>query len=507
MNNMKKFWMLIFLLAMANAQLMAQPSFISDSLDTYVKREMQRWQVPGLAVAIVKDGKIILEKGYGVCDVKTQEPVNEHTLFMVASNSKAFTGTALANLAFQKRLSLNDPIVKLLPYFKMKDDYLTTNITIEDMLSHRIGFETFQSDFLNWDCIKSRKDLISNMRNSDPIYDFRTKYGYCNVCFLSAGEVIPAVTDTTWDDYLMHHFFKPLEMNRTSSTNAELIKSENKAQPYTIVDHQLYLLKYANIDNIGPAASLNSSVHDLSHWLMMQLDYGKFNGKEIFPKEVIADTWKSRTIVQDRNGKDGRNFMTYGLGWFMYDLHGKRIITHDGGANGFVTTTCFVPSEKLGVIVLTNSDANSLYSTLRNQIVNAYLETPYENYSENAYKRYTENITKHAEEIKALKDESAAIKKWEIQASDFVGAYHNEVYGSMTIKQTGKKLIAYFENHPSLSAELTPLKDQKLLAIYNDPTYGVQVFDILLDAQKKVESLTVRVNDFIEFLPYSFKKK
>ena len=189
----------------------AQNPFIKDSLDVYVMREMKCWKIPGMALAVVKDGKIVVMKGYGVRENGKDAKVDENTLFQIASNSKAFTGTALSLLSFQKRLSLDDKVNKWIKDYKLNDELTSREVSIRDLLCHRIGFETFQSDFLNWGSNLSRKELIYNMRKVKPVYGFRNKWGYCNAAFLTAGEVIPAVTDTTWDDFLKYHFFQPLK--------------------------------------------------------------------------------------------------------------------------------------------------------------------------------------------------------------------------------------------------------------------------------------------------------
>ncbi|HWY12631.1 MAG TPA: serine hydrolase domain-containing protein, partial [Bacteroidia bacterium] len=252
---MKNFIKTIILLLIANICL-AQSNFIKDSLDIYINREMKRWNLPGLAIAIVKDGKVIVMKGYGVADVKKKTPVTENTVFQIASCSKAFTGTSLALLEYYGKLNLDDKVKKYLPYFKMSEDWRTEQITIRDVLSHRIGFGTFQSDFLNWNCNKSRKDLIANMLNVVPKYGLREHYGYCNLGFLTAGEIIPVVCDTTWDDYVKYHYFIPLEMKGTSSLYKDFMANANASKAYTMVDDVITELVPANVDKLGPAGSI-----------------------------------------------------------------------------------------------------------------------------------------------------------------------------------------------------------------------------------------------------------
>jgi CubicO group peptidase (beta-lactamase class C family) len=179
----------------------AQPAFVKDSLDGFIEREMQRWQIPGLAIAIVKDGKVVMAKGYGVKAFDKTEKVNEFTLFQIASNSKAFTGTAIAQLHEEKKLHLDSLASKYLPYFKLYDSHSTALCTVKDLLTHRIGHGTFQGDFLNWGSTLSRKEIVVKMRDTKPKYPFRYTYGYCNAGYIAAGEIILATEGITWDGF------------------------------------------------------------------------------------------------------------------------------------------------------------------------------------------------------------------------------------------------------------------------------------------------------------------
>lgn len=496
-----------FTIALA-VRIIAQPSFITDSLDKYMDREMQRWNVPGMAVAVIKDGKVVVMKGYGIKDAFAKDSqdnrVNEYTLFQIASNSKAFTGTSIAILDYQKRLSLEDKVTKWMPDFKLYSPEATNLATIRDMLSHRIGFKTFQSDFLNWGCKLSRKELITNMRNVKPEHDFRTTYGYCNAGFLTAGEIIPLVTDTSWDDYLKHHFFVPLKMDRTSTTWNSFTSDKNACKPHTVFEGKYVALKPTNIDNFGPAASINSCINDLAHWLQMQLDSGRYEGKNVVPFQALAETRKSNMIVRDFNGP-GSNFQTYGLGWFMYDFQGHRVIRHDGGADGFVTTTCFVPSKNLGIVVLSNTDANSLYAALRNQILDAYFEQEYSNVSLKYYNATKPGVEQEEKEIRELREAAAKKPKSKYDLKDYTGTFTNEVYGQINIVMENNLPVIQFTNHTGLTGKLEPLGGNDFLCTYSIPTYGVKKLSFI-EKGTKIAGITVKVNDFIDYLEYTFTK-
>lgn len=484
-----------------------KPDFIKDSLEIYVEREMQRWRIPGVALSIVKDGKVIFIKGFGVRDIVTKAPVDENTLFQIASNTKAYTGTALAMLQTQKKLKLDDKVKQYVPYFELSDKYASEQATVRDILCHRLGFQTFQGDFLHWDCNMTTKDLIANLKNLQPTYPFRYRYGYTNMGFVTAGEVIKAVTDTTWQDYFKYHYFQPLKMLRSSTNYQSFITDKNASKAYTFFGDKLTELKPANIDNIGACASINSCVKDISNWIIMLLDSGKFEGKEVVPFSAIKETRRSQMIVSEPSNPNypTKNFNTYGLGWELEDYSGAKIVSHNGGANGFVTNTTLVPSKKFGFTILTNNDANWFFVSLQQQLLDYLMNISYENRSENDYAAFTTRNKQDSDELSKLRNIAAQKNKPDLPIESFTGKYSNGFYGSAEIKLEGDKLIMSFEHHPNLTATLTPLSGFNFLAAYNDVTYGEHEF-IFTQEGGKVKSVKVKVNDFIDYMPYDFVK-
>ena len=374
----------IFILTLLIFQLLslqAQPSFITDSLDSYIKEGLKDWNIPGLAIIIVHDGNIIIQRGYGVKNILTKEPVDENTLFIIASNTKLFTGTAIAQLDYYKKLSLDDKITKYFPEFKLYDNITTKLVSIRDMLSHRIGTKTFQGDFTFWNSALSRNEIMKRMRLLKPSNEFRSSYGYCNSCFLTAGEIIPKVTGKKWEVYIQDSLVNPLGMNRTLTLTSKFESQDNIALPYSnTFTGVLTQLPFDKIDNLAPATSMVSCVKDLSNWLLMQLDSGRLRNKQILPWQVVA---KTRDIVNPISSRKrgASHFAGYGLGVFMSDYYGKQIFNHTGGADGFVTNTCFVPELNLGISILTNNDNQNFFELLRLQILDAYLDVPFTNKS------------------------------------------------------------------------------------------------------------------------------
>jgi len=485
----------------------AQPSFIKDSLDSYIQQGIKDWQIPGLAVVIVKDGKIVLMKGYGVKDINQTEPVDENTLFMIASNTKLFTGTALAQLDYNKKLSLDDNITKHIDGYKLYDSTTTQLVTIRDMLSHRIGTKTFQGDFTFFDGNLSRREIMFGMRYLKPTGRFRQDYGYCNSCYLTVGQIIPVVSGKPWEVYVYDSIIAPLGMSNTHVLSAGLGQMINTAKAYTTsFTGKLNQVPYDTWDNLAPAASIVSNVNDLSHWLMMQLDSGKYNGKRIIPWPVLQKTRDVNIVLSSRkSGLYPIHFRGYGLGVTAADYNGKQIYWHTGGASGMVSNVCFVPEENLGIAILTNNDNQHFYELLRYQILDAYLGVQYVNRSQQQLTAFNYGETVSLKKIANLK---ARIKNNEapLALTAYEGDYTNELYGKITVTAKANQLNIKFKSHNNLTATLDYLDKDEWLLQYNNILYGI--FPVKFKTENnKVVSIDIKANDFIEYDAYTFLKK
>jgi CubicO group peptidase (beta-lactamase class C family) len=483
------------------------PAFIRDSLDTYVERAIRQWQIPGVAVGVVKDGKAVLMKGYGVREAGGSDSVDENTLFMIGSNTKAFTGTALAMLQEEKKLSLDDRVQQWLPDFKLYDPWVAKEANLRDLLCHRLGFETFQGDFMYFDSDLSKEQVREKFGKVKPLYSFRSRWGYTNAAFLVAGEVVHKASGKTWAEYLEEKIFRPLGMNRTLALSKEIGNATNRASAHTVAAGTLKKIPYGNIDNIAPAGSISSSISDMSHWVMAQLDNGKYEGKNVIPAAAIAATWFPHSILGNGGHRFNRaHFALYGLGWMLNEYAGRKLVSHTGGVNGFVTSVTLVPEEKLGIIVFTNTDANSFYEALKWEILDAYLQLPYRNYDGLFYGLQQAEQKAEDEWLAKKKDTIATKPSPALPLASFTGDYEHEVYGKMNIKNEGGQLVATFEHHKGRRAVLEALGGNRFLATFNDHLYGTKVWPFTIE-NGKVKSVTVTVADFVEFTPYEFYKK
>ncbi|MBL0744400.1 serine hydrolase [Chryseolinea lacunae] len=497
----------LLLLAIAGRGIGQTPSFITDSLDAYIQKGIVDWNIPGLAIVVVKDGKIVTMKGYGVRDLSTKAPVDANTLFMIASNTKLFTGTVLAQLENEKRLSLNDKISKYFPEFTLYDANASDLVTIRDMLSHRLGTKTFQGDFTFWNSTLSRAEIMNKMRLLKPVGLFRQDYGYCNSCFMAAGEVVSKVTGQSWEQYVQQTLLSPLQMTRSTAVGAGMENKENVARPYTTsYTGVLNRVPYDQWDNLGPAASIISSVNDLSHWLFFQLDSGRYHGNRLMPFSVLQRTRDINIVTSSRRSSQlPINFRGYGLGLVVADYNGRQAYWHTGGAAGMVSNVCFIPQENLGIAILTNNDNQSFFELLRYQILDAYLGMKYINRSRQSLPAFRKEMKTQLAEIARWKT-SVKGNKPAVALPAYAGTYTNELYGQLTIVQQQNHLAFRFNTHKDLTGTLEYMDNDEWLMKYDNIEYGLFAIRFKI-AGEKVISVETKANDFVEYDSYTFVKQ
>ncbi|HTH83053.1 MAG TPA: serine hydrolase [Mucilaginibacter sp.] len=498
---------LILTVLFTYAQADRSDSFIRDSLDVYVNRALTNWRIPGAAVCIVKDGKVVVMKGYGTKELGLPDKVDENTLFMIGSNTKAFTATALAMLQDEKKLSLDDHVSKYIPNFTLDNKAAGEQVIIRDLLCHRLGFKTFQGDFTFYNSNLTRQQIIDKLEHMKATYPFRTKWGYTNSAFLTAGEIIPKVTGKSWEDYLKQYIFAPLGMGNTLASTEEMPRSLNKTAPHTIVDERLVTIPYAQLNGLAPAASICSSVNDMSKWVMALLNNGKVGTRQVIPFAAIQATRQAQDIVGGIRHLNGEtNYELYGLGWFLQDYSGHRLVMHDGGVNGYVSSVTLVPQDHLGIVILTNTDQNEFYEALRWEIMDAYFKQPYRNYSDVYLNNYKTQVADEQKINKKLRDSVAMNLQPAMPIQNYTGKYVNDLYGTLTITPgEGNDLEVRFEHHPKMYLHLQPIGGNRFYGVFSDPEYGKTVLPFTFQ-NGKISSVRIKVADFIESDPYEFKK-
>lgn len=424
-------------------------------IDQYANKVLQDWGGPGFAIGIVKDDKVIFAKGYGVRELGKPEKVDENTLFAIASNSKAFTTASLAILIDEGKLKWDDKVTKYVPDFQMYDPYVTREITIRDLVSHRSGLGTFSGDLLWYQTNYSADEIIRRIRFLKPGSSFRSQYGYQNLMFMVAGKVIENISGKTWSQFVKERILTPLEMTRTTTSVKDL--KDNFAAPHNESSGKLAPIVYDNVDNAAAAAALNSSVKEMANWLRLQLGRGNFQGKQIFSKERSGEMWSQNTIngVNPNPPKNAPNqlFAGYGLGWGLSDYHRKKMIGHSGGLDGMLSYTALIPEENFGVVVLTNSESPA-FVVLRNKILDVFLNAEKRDWNAEALERIKQNKINDAEEDKKLVASRVQNTKPSLALKDYVGTYSSELYGDATIAEENGQLVLRLVPAPNFVADL-----------------------------------------------------
>ena len=499
--------LLLFIPLLAVAQNTATvPSFVKDSLDNYVNKALLQWNIPGVSVCVVKDGKVVVMKGFGVKESGGNDKVDENTLFMIGSNTKAFTATILATLEVEKKLSLDDKATKWLPQFKMKDEWVTKEVIVRDLLCHRLGMNTFQGDFMFFDTDLSTDEVFKKFARLTPLHSFRSTWGYTNAAFLAGGLIAGNAANTTWQDLVRTRIFQPLGMTNSLALSKEIITATNKASAHTKDGDHIIKIPYGQLDNIAPAGSISSSANDMSKWVTMLLDNGKFEGKQIIPASAIQQTRIPNSILGDgRVIFNTGHFNLYGLGWFLQEYGGKKIVSHTGGVNGFVTSVTLIPEEKLGIVVLTNTDANDFYEALKWEIMDSYLGFSYRNYSQLYFNFVSQQNKTELDNINKKRDTVAMHLPGTLALKKFVGEYENDPYGTLKIEEEGDHLRVKFQHH-IMTGKLEALSGNRFLCTYSNPLWGVVTIPFTIE-NNEVKSVTIKVADFVDYMPYEFKKK
>ncbi len=424
-------------------------------LDKYYQKTLTEWHIPGMAIAITTGDSIIFSKGYGYANLNKKTKVDGNTLFAIASNSKAFTASSIANLVEEKKLNWRDKVIDYLPYYKLYNDYTTQNSTIEDLLSHRNGLETFSGDLLWYGTTLSAEEIIKGQQYLKPNSDFRTRFGYSNIGFLTAGKILEKVTDTSWSDYVSTHFLKPLKMDRTLTSTSQLKNAKNVATPYFYENGKHYELKWVNWDNIAPAGALISSVNDYSKWLQLNLNEGTISNKIFFSTRSFNKLTSPHINLNVGDNTEKVHFRSYGLGWSTQDYQGYKIVGHGGGYDGMISKSTFVPEKNIGIIILTNS-LSWAPGAVMNKTLDVLLanKTDGKDWSSNYLKYKVKQDSIATEKIAKNESLRGTLNSKTLNNKEFIGTYKDKIYGTTTVYIEKGKLHFKMDNTPIYKAEL-----------------------------------------------------
>jgi CubicO group peptidase (beta-lactamase class C family) len=455
-------------------------------VDQVVERARKEFDVPGIAVAIVKDGKVVLSKGYGVRKQGEAAPVTAQSLFRIASNTKAFTSAALAMLVDERKIRWDDPVIQHMPGFQMYDAYVTREMTIRDLLTHRSGLGLGAGDLMFFPPGDlGRDEIIKRLRFIKPATSFRSAYAYDNLLYIAAGQLIPAVTGKSWDDFVGERIFTPLGMTNTFTDVKALLQGKDVATPHNALSGKLEALAQEDMDTSAPAGAIITCVDDLSKWMIAQLNSG-MNGKtRLYSAAQSREMWSAQTILPiGEPAKDAPaafaatqpNFHAYGLGWDLRDYRGKRVVGHTGSLAGYVSRTALIPELKLGIVVLTNQEVTAAHTAIANTVLDHYLGVPDADWV-GAYSASLKKQRAQGEEaVKKAMGQRKRDTSPALPLASYAGRYRDAWYGDMRIEEHGGKLSIYFTHTPDLAGELEHWQHDTFVARWTKRTLDADAY-------------------------------
>jgi CubicO group peptidase (beta-lactamase class C family) len=412
-----------------------------------VGKAVQEWRVPGLAVAVVHDGKVVVSKGYGVRETGKPVPVDPHTLFAIGSTTKAMTAALIGMLVDEKKLAWDDPVVKHLPWFQLSDPYLTREITVRDLLTHRAGLGN--ADYLWYGQETDPRDILRRVRLITPAYSLRSSFIYQNVMYAAAGAVIEAVSGQPWEQMIKARIFDPLGMNETIATAATLARQPNVAMPHDIIGGQVRVIENASVTGVAPAGSVWSSVNDMAKWSMLLLNQGKVGDRVLLKPETVEELFKPQTMVTDEAFYPTARltkpkWKTYGLGWFQQDYRGRAVDFHTGSIDGMVAIHGLLRDARVGVYVLANRDHAELRHAIMLNVFDRFIGGAARDWSADLQTLYGD-LQKQADAVRK-KAEATRVTGTSptLPLARYVGTYADPLYGDVVISMDGTHLRARY---------------------------------------------------------------
>ena len=475
----------------AQATRSSLPPMLQD-FDTYADSTRNTFNVPGIAVAIVKDGKVVFEQGYGLREIGHADKVDAHTLFAIASNTKAFTAAALQMLAEQGKLDMDGRVIDYLPWFRMSDPYVTHDMRVRDLLAHRSGLSLGAGDLLYWPPTSyTTKEVVERLGDVPLTNGFRSHYAYDNILFAVATLVIEKVSGQSYADYIRDHIFKPVGMDESLIDMTYLKPGMDYAMGHALSD-------FKDLKPVPPMAWLNdpgaggiyASVHDLAKWMNVQLAGGelptanaKGNDRRLFSQDSQNQMWTMLTPIPV--GKPPipelqplmPSFYGYGEGWFLSDYHGQKLVWHTGGWPGMVSRVTLVPELKLGVVVLTNQESGAAFNAITYRVLDAYLNPGTKTDWVAVYDKAVKHSHSDADESWS-KHEAArnANSKPSLPLTSYAGTYRDAWYGDIVITHDNGKLRLRFSKTKQLIGTMEPWQNDTFIVRWDDRALNADAF-------------------------------
>ncbi len=466
---------LVRIAAAAALSAIVAPLFAEDYLDTVVERARKEFQVPGIAVAVVKDGKVVALRGYGVRHLGKPAPVTPHTIFGIASNTKLFTSAALAMLVDEGKLDWDDRVVDRLPGFQMSDACVSREMRIRDLLCHRSGLGLGAGDLMFWPASDFTSDQVNYRLRFVPLAtSFRSAYAYDNVLYSSAGAVIRQVSGKPWAEFIRERFFAPLEMRDSKTSIRDIDASTDVVAPHVITEGKLGPVEHKALDNNAPAGAIVSSVDDMSRWVIALLNKGDLgNGKRLVSEKQARTLWTPLTILPVADppvelAETKAHLVDYAMGEVLQDYRGHLLVWHTGGLQGMVSIVAMLPELNAGVVILTNQEDEGAFESIANTVLDHYLDAPPKDWVA-AYSAVEKRRLDEAE--KAVADAAGKHitgSKPSLALDSYVGRYRDPWYGDIVIEKRAEGLGIRFTHSPGLTGKLEHWQQDTFIARWND---------------------------------------
>lgn len=421
----------------------AAAKYALDGFDDFVNQALKDWNIPGSAIGIVVDDEVVYARGFGKRDVEDDKPVTPQTLFAIGSSTKAFTTFVMGTLVDEGKLDWDKPTMEYLPHFKLHDDYATTHITPRDLVTHRCGLPRHDLAWYNNNSL-TRKEMVERLRYYQPNKQLREAFQYNNMMFLTAGYLAETLTGRSWEDAVRDRVFKPLGMDRSNFSVNDSQKDPDFAYPYEEKDDIVKRMNFRNIDQVGPAGSINSCVDDMTKWLRVQLGEGKLGGKRIIGEAALKEIHTPQMAIGVIPEKPELAPASYGMGWFVQPYRGHLCVHHGGAIDGFIALVSLFPNDGIGIVAFTNMNGSALPTLMTRHAVDRILGVPPKDWNGEALAKHREGkkIQKEAEEKKDT------LRKPDTKPAhamdEYAGEYENPGYGSLKVEvKDGQLVIAY----------------------------------------------------------------
>ncbi len=460
-----------------------------DGLDAYVVKAIADWEVPGLAIAIVKDDQVVLAQGFGVRKLGEETPTTTQTLFAIGSSSKAFTAACLAMLVDEDELNWDDPATLHLTELVLFDPYATRELTVRDLLCHRSGLA--RGDFLWYATDYDRAEILRRLRFLEPTWSFRSHFGYQNIMYLAAGQIIPQITGQSWDEFVKERIFLPLGMKTACTSVNELAERDDVATPHVKLEGKIDPVAWRNIDNVAPAGSINANVAEMAQWVRLQLGEGRIDNRRLLSAEALREMHTPQTIIPPDDNftryYPDAHFLTYGLGWFLHDYHGRKIVEHGGAIDGMRAQVALIPEEKLGLVILCNRGGTSLPRALMFHVFDRYLGGSQHDWSAEML-AVSQELEQKADEEKAKRIATrVADTKPSRPLEDYAGKFTNRLYGDAHVELADGKLL--LKRGSAVAADLEHWHYDTFQARFRDRVLQPELITFHLDAEAKIASV------------------